>query len=106
MIDLYLSGPMSGCPEYNYPEFARVAGLLREAGYMVWSPHENGLPADAEWGQHMRADIAALMQCAAVATLDGYGKSRGALIEINLARDLGMPVEHYEDWLCRRGVVL
>jgi hypothetical protein len=88
--DLYISGPMTGLPENNYPAFAAAAAQLRAAGFTVWSPHENGLPADASWNAHMRADIAGLMQCRAVALLPDWKDSKGAQLEVSTARGIGM----------------
>lgn len=99
-FDLYLCGPMTGYPDHNRPEFARIAALLRNAGLTVWSPHENGLPATANWHTHMRADIAALMRCKAVATHGLWRQSsRGANLEVAIAKDLDMDVYPYQVWL-------
>lgn len=99
MIKLYLCGPMSGLPEYNYPAFQSAASQLRMAGYDVFNPTENGLPADAPWTQHMRADIINLMTCQAVALLPNTEKSRGAQLELHNALELGMPVASVTTWL-------
>lgn len=36
----YLAGPMRNLPLYNFPQFRRVAALLREQGYEIISPAE------------------------------------------------------------------
>lgn len=89
---LYLCGPMSGLPDHNRPAFDAMAAQLRGMGYDVFNPAENGLPADAPWADHMRADITALMQCTALACLPGHLESRGATLERYLARELGMRI--------------
>ena len=97
---IYLCGPMSGMQAYNAPAFDRAAAALRAMGHAVFSPTENGLPADSAWGAHMRADIAALMACGRVALLPGWEKSRGAQLEHHIANALEMevrPVAHYLD---------
>jgi len=97
---LYLAGPMSGLPEFNHPAFHDASSQLRAAGYLVVNPAENGLAADAPWIRHMRRDIILMMQSAeAVATLPGFGDSRGALIETALAHRLGWRVESVKKWL-------
>jgi len=91
---------MSGMQAYNAPAFDRYAAALRAMGHAVFSPTENGLPADSAWGEHMRADIAALMSCGRVALLPGWEKSRGAQLEHHIASALEMevrPVVHYLD---------
>ena len=97
---LYLAGPMSGLPEFNHPAFHAAAAELRAAGYTVINPAENGLDRDAPWLRHMRHDIAQLVTlCDAVATLPGSPESRGAMIEVGLARGLGFPVMSVTYWL-------
>lgn len=56
----YLSGPMSGLPELNYPAFARAASELRARGLTVVSAHEVAHPETApgqlEWHVYLRAE--------------------------------------------------
>ena len=89
---IYICGPMTGLPEKNYPAFNKAAQALRKLGYEVRCPTENGLPNTATWGEHMRADIAMLLQCTHVVKLKGSSASKGARIELSVARGLGMPV--------------
>lgn len=96
---LYISGPMSGLPDYNHPAFNEAARLLRAAGYQVTNPAEKALPITATWLQHMRADIRAMMDCDGLAILPGWQNSRGANAEINLAHALGMDVHGVIVWL-------
>jgi hypothetical protein len=95
---IYISGPMTGYPEFNYPAFQNAAQQLRELGYIVTSPHEIE-PLEQNWEGFMRADIKALMDCHKVVTLNGWEKSRGARIEVNLAKELGMKVVDIESLL-------
>ncbi|QLI49434.1 hypothetical protein vBPaeMUSP18_37 [Pseudomonas phage vB_PaeM_USP_18] len=88
---LYLSGPMSGLPEFNYPAFHAEAGRLRALGYHVENPAENDAPPCGTWQAFMRKAIAQLITCEAVALLPGWTESRGALLERQLAVTLGMP---------------
>jgi hypothetical protein len=94
--DLYLCGPMTGRPHLNRPAFFRAARELRRMDYSVFNPAENGLPSDSPWEQHMRMDIAHLVRCEALVCLPGCEGSRGAQIEIALARWLKMPVKPLE----------
>lgn len=91
---IYISGPMTGLPDLNFPAFHEAANQLRAAGYTVTNPAE----LDAQdagktltWEQYMRRDIAALMQCDGIATLAGWSNSRGATLEVHIATRLGMP---------------
>lgn len=96
---LYLAGPMTGLPEFNHPAFNAAAQALRLAGYRVFNPAENGLAPTAPRHEHMRADIAALMQCEAVATLPGCWQSEGARLETDVAKRVGMRVAPVDAWL-------
>lgn len=63
MQHIYLSGPMTGVPEYNYPAFNAEAARLRALGYTVENPAENPLPADAPWPMFIRGSIRQTVKC-------------------------------------------
>lgn len=88
---VYLSGPMSGYEEFNFPEFHKAAKGLRDKGYKVISPAEIK-QTSTTWEDCMRQDIKQLMDAHAVAVLPNWEKSRGASIEVNLAKSLGMQI--------------
>jgi len=90
MAKVYTSGPISGKPDLNRPAFEAAATALRAAGHEVVNPHENGVDPGQPWEAHMRADIKLLMDCDTVALLDDWADSRGACIEFDLAKRLGM----------------
>lgn len=92
MKRIYLSGPMTGLPNYNYPAFNAEAARLRALGYAVENPAENPAPARDEWELYMRTALRQMLTCDAVAFLPGWKESRGANVEIELAQHLGMPV--------------
>ncbi|WP_269497258.1 dATP/dGTP pyrophosphohydrolase domain-containing protein [Castellaniella sp. S9] len=94
-MTIYISGPMTGMPDYNYPAFNAAAASLRSAGYDVFNPAQNGVSPTAAWTQHMRVDITALMDCDGILMLDGWMQSKGARLERHIAVQLDMPV-HYE----------
>lgn len=91
-MKIYISGPMTGRPDFNHPAFHAAAATLRAAGWAVFNPAENGLQPDAQWGVHMRVDIKALMDCDAIVLLDGWMDSKGARLERHIAVQLGMRV--------------
>jgi hypothetical protein len=108
---IYISGPMTGLPEYNYPEFNRVAAILEEKGYIVVNPTSTGFQRGWIWKQYLIVDLVMLLtgggQYGAVdhvVTLDGWEKSKGARLEVHVARELEIPVESIISFLLEGGV--
>lgn len=95
---VYISGPMTGHAEMNYPAFETAAKQLRALGYVVVSPHELNPQAGLCYEDCMRADILALLLCDAVALLPGYENSKGANLERRIAEVLGMKVALYSEF--------
>lgn len=98
---IYISGPISGMSDSNLPAFAAAARDLaaKHPKAKIRNPFDNGLSPDANWSEHMRADIKMMMECDAVALLPGWQKSKGACIENDLAEALGMDCMPIEAWL-------
>jgi hypothetical protein len=92
MKRVYIAGPMTGLPELNFPAFHAAEKNLRADGFEPVNPVHNGLPREAPWSDHMRADIAMLLTCEAVMMLPGWQKSRGASLERHIAKRLGMGI--------------
>jgi Domain of unknown function (DUF4406) len=95
---LYLSGPMTGIAEYNYPLFIDTAARLRNLGYPVYSPSDYGLTSE-DWVACMRRNITDLMKCDEVALLRGWERSNGSVREVTIADWLKMPVRRVEWYL-------
>lgn len=87
---VYVAGPMTGLPGHNYPAFHAAAARFRGDGHHVENPAENPAPADGRWGSYMRMAIRQLTTCDTIALLPGYEKSRGAMLELRIARELGL----------------
>jgi len=85
---VYIAGPMTGLPEFNYPAFNDAADKLRDAGHHVENPAENEAPPCESWKGYMRNAIAQLVKCDAVLVLEGWSNSRGANVEMKLAVSL------------------
>jgi hypothetical protein len=96
---IYLAGPMTGLPEFNYPAFLANAHQLRRSGFIVVNPADNGLPATSPWSSHMRRDLRSMLDCQGVALLEGWETSRGANLEVVIARALDMPIRTVAEWL-------
>ena len=89
MLRIYVSGPMSGLPELNFPAFAAETIRLRGLGYEVVSPAEIN-PEGGTWHECMRRDMEQMVRCDEVATLPGWEKSQGASLEVYVADRLGI----------------
>lgn len=106
---LYVSGPMRGYPEFNFPAFREAAQRLRSMGHEPLSPAERderngfdptgltGFENLSRLGFSLRGALAAdcRMICEeadGVVVLDGWQNSKGATAEVALARALGLPV--------------
>lgn len=97
---LYLSGPMTNIPGKNYWQFRSNSVLLRTAGYSVVNPWElDEEDRRATWEECLRRDIIEMMQkCSGIATLRGWKKSRGACLEVEIAKRLGWPIHTVSYW--------
>ena len=90
----YLSGPMTGLPDFNRPAFHAAAAALRAQGHVVINPAEVDLGPDASWADYMRVHLTEIARrVARVFVLPGWEGSRGAQLEVHVARALGLPVE-------------
>lgn len=94
MNKIYISGPMSGHPELNFPAFHAKAAELRAKGVDVVNPAEIEQPDPHSWTACMRADLKQLLDCDAIVMLPGWQHSTGANIEILLAKAIGCEVEY------------
>lgn len=106
-MKLYLAGPMTGLPDYNFPAFDKAAAILTAQGHEVFNPAQNdrdhGFDATGLEGHEaerlgfslrraLKQDLSWICDHAeAVAVLDGWHRSKGALTETALAVALGIP---------------
>ncbi|UDL14634.1 nucleoside deoxyribosyltransferase [Arthrobacter phage KeAlii] len=110
-MQLYLAGPMTGYPRWNFDAFERGASVLRSAGFVVVSPAETDLaegfdpdaPPELFTREHLiaalRRDTELVLASDGVALLDGWRQSKGALAERALARAAGIPARPLALWL-------
>ncbi len=87
---VYISGPMTGCPNFNYPVFFAAAEILRTKDLEPINPAE-GAPTGETWEGYMRRAVCLLTQADEICLLPGWELSRGALLELDIARALNMP---------------
>ena len=105
MTKIYLSGPMTGYPDYNKAAFADAAFQLRELGFDVVNPHQLPepvlLPGDEEynWRQYLARDAERIISDTSiegVVVLPGWEKSRGSTLECCIAQSIGLKVYKLE----------
>lgn len=90
---IYIAGPMTGYPDYNYPAFDEAAKIWSDRGWAVLNPADHFLrDQDLEMATYMRGAIHAVLQADAVAVLNGWSTSPGATMEVIMAHRLGLPI--------------
>jgi len=65
----------------SIPRIKRVSldrPRLRQFGYHVENPADQGLIDGFEWADYLRLDLTKLITCQAIALLPGWDKSKGA----------------------------
>jgi len=91
---------MSGYAEHNYPAFKAAEIRLRAEGHEPVNPANinpdpgNGdvVPGDDRWREFMRNDIKELIYCDAIYLLKGWERSRGAMLEFEIASRMGFEI--------------
>ena len=110
-MKVYISGPMTGHPDYNFAAFREAAAALRARGYDVVSPHEldeaasiepnptGDGPTPEEYAGFLARDIEVMARegVEAVVVLPGWQESGGAKTEVTFARALKLPILRYPD---------
>jgi hypothetical protein len=105
-VKLYIAGPMTGYKEWNFPAFFKAEEELKSLGFDVINPaHNDGVTLEEamesagnperpnnSWAWYMRRDLPHVMESDALCVLEGWQESRGATLEVHVARALGMPI--------------
>lgn len=90
---VYIAGPMSGLPEFNFPAFHDAAERWRVHGHDAVNPAElDDGDTTKPYGYYIKRDLLLLLDCEAIAMLPGWRNSRGANLELLVAEALGLPV--------------
>lgn len=90
---VYIAGPMTGLPEFNYPAFNAAEDELRAVGHHPINPARHGDDHRApgwSWTDYMRETIRDVTRADAIHLLDGWESSRGARLEEHIAQSLGL----------------
>ena len=98
---IYIAGPMSGHPDFNYPLFDRYAKLLRDRGNFVINPAEVGslfappekIQADNSLRRLViRAEKSLICQCDIIYLLPHWESSPGARDELEIALQYNLTI--------------
>jgi hypothetical protein len=91
----YISGPISNMPDFNKQAFNDAAEKIRSLGYSVINPIEldqldNG--QIVSWEKYLARDIPHVCGADLIVVLPGWQKSRGAMFEVYVAKQLKLPI--------------
>jgi hypothetical protein len=99
---IYIAGPMTGLPEFNFPAFNNTAEAFEEGGWRVINPaaHDlevwgdmEGVAKNANYRDCLAWDLDAICnECDAIAMLPGWENSKGARAEHATAVALGLQI--------------
>lgn len=93
---VYICGPMSGLPQFNYPAFREAETLIRKRyGCRVLNPARQ--PDGLEYDEYMRRGCADVVSATVVIVLPGWQKSPGAKDEMACAAIHGIRVVMWEE---------
>lgn len=87
---VFISGPMTGLPNFNREAFFKAADLMADVGHVVLHPahHPDGLQHE----QYLHI-CKAMIDCAdMLVQLPGWEQSKGARIEFEHARSRGLRI--------------
>lgn len=96
---VYISGPMTGYKDFNFPAFNAAAEQLKAAGYEVVNPTEINSDTDGDYHGYLRKDIKALCDCDGLILIKGWEASNGANLELHVAHRLGLYIASLADFL-------
>ena len=93
MRKIYVSGPMTGLPDLNFPAFFEAESRWRKLGWEVFNPARN-FGGDITRPRHvyMREDIGLVLKADAITMLPGWENSDGAKLEHAVVLAIGLPV--------------
>jgi len=92
MKSIYISGKITGMEEEAFELFEKAEKQFRLIDVNVVNPMKLKHDHDKSWNSYMKECIKALCDCDTIYMLTNYKESKGAIIELNLAIELGIDV--------------
>lgn len=89
---IYIAGPMTGLPEWNFPAFNAAAEYLKDLGFTAHNPADHGLVTGASRSDYLRYDLREISQCEGIYLLKGWTDSEGSKFEVIVAQALDMKI--------------
>lgn len=91
-MKIYIAGKISGLDRKQAEDnFKKAEEALRRAGYEPVSPYHIG-SYEWTWEQNMKVVLKHMLDCDGVLMLSNYTDSMGTMVELDLAKKLGMKV--------------
>jgi len=92
-VNVYIAGPMSNYPYWNFPQFQRAEQHLRDVGHRPINPARNfGGRTDLPWHVYIgKAMQQVACEADAMFMLGGWENSEGARLEALIAYTRGLP---------------
>lgn len=87
---IYIAGPMTGLPEFNKPAFFNREGSLKQDNWIVLNPAI--LPDGLQHHEYMGICLPMVRVADAVFMLKGWQSSKGANMEHDYAKDIGLEI--------------
>jgi len=95
--NIYIAGKVQGDPNYR-DKFYKAEGEILDAGYNPVNPAAC-ISSREEWHSAMKKAIRLMLLCDGVALLPDWRKSKGAKIEVKIAKMIDIPVKPLKYWL-------
>ena len=91
-MKIYLSGKISGIEDSAFELFEEAEKDILIDGHEVVNPIKLPHKHDKTWEAYMKECVKALMDCDAVYALSNWKESKGARMEVKLAKKLNIRV--------------
>ncbi len=96
---VYLSGPMTGLPDFNVAQFNTIKKTVALTGATVISPAD--LPQGPAWEHQIRKCMRFVSDCSHMLLIPGWENSKGALLEHLVACQIRTPRFYLDSDLIR-----